>query len=184
MQQGPALVEERPVERLIVLSPYWDEDLSALRHLATVLQPQEIVILIDRDKGLFPGEALHDLPETKIFDLAAFGHGRFIHAKAIIAQTQGADHLLYGSVNCTVAALGTGNFPGINDEACLYRRLARDEIIETLHLAETLNSGRSNRGTCLLSPSMRLFRSMKPSYVRRGVSSVYSTRSSGGPRFR
>lgn len=135
-----ALVEERTVERLIVLSPYWDEDLGALRHLATALQPQEIVILIDRDKRLFPGAALHDLPETKIFDLEAFGHGRFIHAKAIIAQTRGADHVLYGSVNCTVAALGTGNFPGINDEACLYRRLAPGTIIEALNLTKMLAS--------------------------------------------
>ena len=135
-----ALVEERPVERLIVLSPYWDEDLSALRHLATVLQPQEIVILIDRDKGLFPGAAVHDLPETKILDVAAFGHGRFIHAKVIIAQTRAADHVLYGSVNCTVAALGTGSFPGINDEAGLYRRLEPDTLIESLNLTKTLNS--------------------------------------------
>ena len=135
-----ALVEERAVERLIVLSPFWDEDLSALRHLATVLQPQEIIILIDRDKGLFPGAALHDLPETKIFDLAAFGHGRFIHAKAIIAQTRGADHVLYGSANCTAAALGTANFPGMNEEACLYRRLAPDTIIEALSLTKTLNA--------------------------------------------
>jgi hypothetical protein len=135
-----ALVEERPVERLIVLSPYWDEDLSALRHLATVLQPQEIIILIDRGKGLFPGAAMPDLPEAKIFDLTAFGHGRFIHAKAIIAQTRAADHVLYGSVNCTAAALGTGSFPGINDEAGLYRRLAPDTIIEALNLTKTLNS--------------------------------------------
>ena len=135
-----ALVEERTVERLIVLSPFWDEDLSALRHLATVLQPQEIIILIDRDKGLFPGASLHDLPETNIFDVAAFGHGRFIHAKVIIAQTRAADHVLYGSVNCTAAALGTGGFPGINDEAGLYRRLSPDTIIEALNLTKTLNA--------------------------------------------
>jgi hypothetical protein len=136
-----ALVEEGTVERLIVLSPYWDEDLTALRHLATVLQPQEVIILIDRDKGLFPGAALHGLPETKIFDFAAFGHGRFIHAKAIIAQTRVADHVLYGSANCTAAALGTANFPGTNEEACLYRRLVPNTIIEALNLTKTLNSG-------------------------------------------
>jgi hypothetical protein len=110
-----ALVEERPVQRLIVLSPYWDDDLSALRHLVAVLEPQEIVILIDREKRLFPGAALRYLGEAKIFDLKAFGHGQFIHAKAIVAQTRAADHVLYGSANCTVAALGTGNFSGTND---------------------------------------------------------------------
>jgi hypothetical protein len=138
--QFASLIEERPIERLIVLSPYWDEDLIALRHLAMVLQVQEVIILIDRDKGLFPPAALHDLPETKIFDLAEFGRGRFIHAKAIIAQTRQADHVLHGSANCTVAALGTTNFPGTNDEACLYRRLAPDTIIEALNLTKTLNT--------------------------------------------
>lgn len=63
-----ALVEERPVQRLIVLSPYWDDDLSALRHLVAVLQPQEIVILIDQEKRLFPGAALRHLGDAKIFE--------------------------------------------------------------------------------------------------------------------
>src|SRR5207244_2008717 len=67
-------------------------------------------------------------------------HGQFIHAKAIVAQTRAADHVLYGSANCTVAALGTGNFSGANEEACLYRRLAPGTIVEALNLAKTLAS--------------------------------------------
>lgn len=40
-------------------------------------------------------------------------------------RTASHDHLLVGSANCTVAALGNGTFDGSNSEACLYRRLPR-----------------------------------------------------------
>jgi hypothetical protein len=62
------LVEEWPVRRLVVLSPYWDEDLAALRHLISALNPQETVILIDREKGLFPRAALRYL-QTRRFSI-------------------------------------------------------------------------------------------------------------------
>ena len=35
------------------------------------------------------------------------------------------DHVLSGSANCTVAALGGEGFAGSNAEACVYRRLPR-----------------------------------------------------------
>ncbi len=135
------LVGDRPVRRLTVLSPYWDEDLAALKHLIAALRPAETVVLIERDKALFPGMVLRHLTNTKVFDLKSFGGGRFIHAKAIIAETDSADHVLYGSANCTVAALGTGNFAGTNEEACLYRRLKPGAILETLDLAKVLETG-------------------------------------------
>jgi hypothetical protein len=133
-----ALVEERPVTRLIVLSPYWDENLTALAFLIDELKPAQTVILVDAAKALFSGHAAQVLPNAAIFDLAPFGKSRFIHAKAIIAETAAADYVLYGSANCTVAALGARNMPGSNQEACLCRRLAPGTVLDELGLTRLL----------------------------------------------
>jgi hypothetical protein len=130
------LVVERPIQRLIVLSPYWDSDLAALNFLMEELQPRETVMLIDAGRALFPGHAARGMPSTSIYDLAGFGENRFIHAKAILAETEVADHVLYGSANCTVAALGTGREAGTNSEACFYRRLAPTTVLAQLGLSE------------------------------------------------
>lgn len=136
------LVQDRPVKRLIVLSPYWDEELVALKRLASQLKAKEVVILIDQDKQLFPSDALKELPDVKILNIAEFKHARdrFVHAKAIIAQTEDFDHVLYGSANCTLSALGSGGFGGVNDEACLYRRLPPNSLLPNLELDSFLTN--------------------------------------------
>ncbi|MBY4638353.1 hypothetical protein K5P26_14510 [Sphingopyxis sp. XHP0097] len=137
-----ALVGER-VERLIVISPYWDDQLAALDFLQGELEPKEIAVLIDRDAELFPSEAAGSIRNLTLYERDKFETGRFIHAKALIAETAGADHLLIGSANCTIAALGSATFAGSNDEASLYRRLPPSSVAEALGLAKLL--GRENR---------------------------------------
>lgn len=133
------LVDGEIVERLVVLSPYWDDDLAALGALVTTLAPRKVAILIDQKKGLFPARAASSLESSQIFDLHAFGKNRFVHAKAIIAETDKADHVLFGSANCTVAALGSDNYAGANHEACLYRRLPSGSILAALGLDRIIN---------------------------------------------
>lgn len=129
-----ALLQEQKINRLIILSPYWDEELNAIKYLSDQLNPKEIIILIDKDKQLFPSESLKNLPYVKVLDLKKFAQGRFVHAKAIIAQTDSYDHVLYGSANCTVAALGRANYAGSNEEACLYRRMPANSVLGALQL--------------------------------------------------
>jgi hypothetical protein len=136
-----ALVDGERVERLVVLGPYWDEDLSSLIALASALTPSKLAILIDRKTELFPAHAARSLKSAELFDLNEFGMGRFIHAKAIIVETELADHVLFGSANCTVAALGTGNYVGANHEACLYRRLPPRSILAALGLDKVIDEG-------------------------------------------
>jgi hypothetical protein len=128
------LVAGEAVRRLIVISPYWDDRLEALRFLSDRLAPESIVIPIEPCRALFPGQMLDALPQARLLDLGPFSETRFVHAKTIIAQTDSADHVLFGSANCTVAALGTEEFPGHNEEACLYRRLPPQAAIASLRL--------------------------------------------------
>ena len=95
-----ALIDE-PVTRLIVISPYWDGQLAALADLQQRLQPAEIAILLDPESETFPKDAASNIANMQIYKREGFQDGRFIHAKALIALTEKADHLLIGSANGT-----------------------------------------------------------------------------------
>ena len=130
---------DEPVIRLIVVSPYWDMGLAALSYLNERLSPEEVSVVIDPAVVQFPKDAVSALPNLKLYRRNGFREGRFIHAKTIIAQTQSADHVLLGSANCTLAALGREDYVGENEEVCLYRRLPPDTIIHALDLAGVLD---------------------------------------------
>jgi hypothetical protein len=129
------------IERLVVLSPYWDEDLAALIELCERVRPSDVVLLVDKKRALFPGPALQHVPTVRVLDVASLGDGRFIHAKLIVASSTAADHVLYGSANCTIAALGRQHFSGTNEEACLYRRLPSGSTAAVLGLDSVLAQG-------------------------------------------
>ncbi|MEP7247052.1 MAG: hypothetical protein ABI885_25670, partial [Gammaproteobacteria bacterium] len=133
------LVEAAHVERLIVVSPYWDDDLAALKFLIDRLSPARVSILIEAKRAAFPGDALKHLPHAEVYDVGASVRPSFLHAKLFVVQTADADHVLYGSANCTSAALGSADFAGINEEACLYRRLPAGAALATLGLSDVLD---------------------------------------------
>jgi hypothetical protein len=117
-------VGSKAVKRLIVVSPYWDARLAALRELHERLKPNETVIALNARRPEFPVDVLGNLDAVrfaKIFDGA--GADRFIHAKTIIIEAEDHDHLLLGSTNCSTNALGSFDGPASNAEASMYRRL-------------------------------------------------------------
>jgi hypothetical protein len=137
-----AFVDDMPVKRLVVVSPYWDETLKALGFIAKTLSPAKTDLLIDSGARLFPVTALKKLKGVRLFDREEFRKGRFLHAKAVIAQTRKADHVLYGSANCTVAAMGTKGVCGENEEVCMYRRFPAGTALDSLELAKLLDPSR------------------------------------------
>jgi hypothetical protein len=122
------------IRRLIVISPYWDDDLSALRDLHARLQPQQTLLLIDKQRALFPNTALDDLDNVHLVDIGAAFDGRFVHAKLFLAQSKNSDHAVFGSANCTFAALGRSDVRGLNEECCMYRRVPAGVISRALLL--------------------------------------------------
>jgi hypothetical protein len=129
--------------RLVVMSPYWDPGLNALRALRTALRPESTAVLIQPHLGLFPKDAWSKAKGAKIFDAANiedFKGGRFTHAKIIIAETEDADCVLYGSANCTLAALGRESSRGSNEEACFYRETAPGVAVSLLKLKGALKT--------------------------------------------
>ena len=136
-----AMVGDRSADRLIVMSPFWDEGLVALRQLQNRLDATETAALIDTAQGLFPTAALRNGRAVRLGELAQLDerrfpkrNSRFVHAKLILATTGETDHVLVGSANCTLAALGRGDAPGINEEACLYRQVPAGRVLDELGL--------------------------------------------------
>lgn len=133
------LVDE-PIQRLLVVSPYWDEQLAALQYLTSALKPSEVSVLIDKEVTALPSVPSALWPVLRLYDRGNAFNSRFIHAKVIIAQGEKADHVLFGSANCTLAALGAGTIPSMNSEASLYRRLPRGSALKELELVELFAS--------------------------------------------
>src|SRR3546814_3198597 len=92
------LVGNVPVTRLIVMSAYWDANLDGLLGLIDAMRPQEIIIALSAHRPQFPLDGLPLIPDARfasIFD--GNDRARFIHAKALLIQTEHWDHLVYGS---------------------------------------------------------------------------------------
>jgi hypothetical protein len=135
------LVGSRDVKRLVVVSPYWDSDLRALRSLCRRLDVQKAAAVIRPQSALFPIEAHNDRSALGLFDVTRVqgaGASRFAHAKVIVAESEAGDCVLFGSANCTVAALGTPSQPGDNEEASLFRDLPAGQAVRLLGLDNVL----------------------------------------------
>lgn len=141
-QRFVEFVGNRAVKRLVVASPYWDHDLHTLRSLQGRFGANAAV-LIQPQAALYPAHAHPSSKEFALFDVsnAPGAASRFAHAKLLIAEAADGDCVLFGSANCTEAALGTPGQAGVNEEACLVRELPVGEAVRMLGLDEVLSSG-------------------------------------------
>ncbi|MEI9927826.1 MAG: hypothetical protein WDN44_09115 [Sphingomonas sp.] len=137
---------EGEVERLTIVSPYWDDDLRALYRLHRDFGGPDMHIFLTLSddararQSTFPADALGAGVDLRFHPVGDTSRHRFLHAKLIVAQTREFDYVLYGSANCTTAALGSPGAagepgkPGINCEAAIFRRVACGTIDALLGL--------------------------------------------------
>lgn len=155
---------EGEVERLTIISPYWDDDLGALRRLhSNVGAPVTHIFLALSDKlqarqSTFPTNVPNFGISPRFHPVGDSTRHRFLHAKLIVAQTKEHDYVLYGSANCTVAALGSADRPGVNCEAAIFRRLPRGTVDSVLELDYSHEIARKD----ILSPEKRTEQSSGP----------------------
>jgi len=135
------LVDE-PIERLTIISPYWDEQLSALKRLNGEVGNPDLRIFLSLNSrtpsrsSTFPIKAIKDL--SPIFHPIGYSSdiaNRFLHAKMFLFHGYNHDFLFLGSANCTVAALGAPGKSGANHECLLYRKLPRGSVKSLLKLS-------------------------------------------------
>ncbi|UWQ61939.1 hypothetical protein K3723_13880 [Leisingera caerulea] len=132
--QIAAAIDSDRIERLVVLSPYWDEGLEGLRQLRIVLGLPATDLLLQPQAGLFPFESLARQEGVRLFDATTDGSSRFVHAKLFLAQGAEWDHVISGSMNCSFPALMGPSTTHGNAEAGIYKRVPRDKALVALGL--------------------------------------------------
>jgi hypothetical protein len=123
-----------PIERLIVVSPYWDTRLEGLARLRNALGTPQTDLLIESGTTGFPKSELDRFSGIGLFDVDPSESKRFVHAKLLVAQSASWDHVISGSMNCTFPALMGPSVPRGNAEAGIYKRVARGTALEALAL--------------------------------------------------
>jgi len=124
-----------PIERLVVVSPYWDVKLEGLARLRSALGAPPTDLLIESTTTGFPKSELDRFSDIGLFDVNPSASNRFVHAKLLVAQGQSWDHVISGSMNCTFPALMGPSVPRGNAEAGIYKRVDRRTALEALGLA-------------------------------------------------
>ncbi|MFB6447154.1 hypothetical protein [Bradyrhizobium tunisiense] len=135
------LVDE-PIERLTIISPYWDDQLSALKRLNAAVGEPDLRIFLSQNvrnpsrSSRFPIGAIGKLA-LKFHPLGTGGESddRFLHAKMFLFHGSDHDFLFIGSANCTVAALGMPGKSGVNHECLLFRKLPHGFAKKQLNLS-------------------------------------------------
>lgn len=132
------LIDE-PIERLTIISPYWDDQLSGLKRLNAAVGDPDLRIFLSQNArnpsraSTFPVAAIGTLA-PKFHPIGSSGD-RFLHAKMFLFHGSNHDFLFIGSANCTVAALGVPGKAGANHECLLFRKLARGSVRGLLELS-------------------------------------------------
>ncbi len=152
LAQYQQAVGDTKIDTLTVMSPYWDNELEAIRQLVAAFQPQRVRILIDPRRQMFPA-ARPDLDSAvTVHSLAEFAQRRFVHAKLFVASSTETDHILYGSANCSLAALDSPRRAGRNEEACLYQTTEANSLVVYLGLLDVLEEGEPIESVTLPAP--------------------------------
>lgn len=134
LDQIVRLVGDDPIERLIVVSPYWDMRLEGLARLRAAFAMPPTDLLIEVKTTGFPKSELQRFSDIDLFEVDPSDSKRFVHAKLVIAQGRSWDHVISGSMNCTLPALVGPSLPRGNAEAGVYKRVPPGTAIAALGL--------------------------------------------------
>ena len=134
LDQIAAGVGDDRIERLIVVSPYWDVKLEGLARLRAIMGDPPTDLLIDAASTYFPKSELPRFSDIGIFKVDTSDSKRFVHAKLVIARGQAWDHVISGSMNCTLPALLGPTIVRGNAEAGIYKRVPPGTALAALGL--------------------------------------------------
>ncbi len=134
LDQIAVSVGDDRIERLIVVSPYWDMKLEGLARLRAIIGEPPTDLLIDAASTYFPKSELPRFSGIEMFKVDASDSKRFVHAKLVIAQGEAWDHVISGSMNCTLPALLGPAIVRGNAEAGIYKRVPPGTALAALGL--------------------------------------------------
>ena len=131
-----------PVEKIDIAVPYYDNNLAALKMLTEAFPEARIRLYIQNEKSTFPVSVYHNDSmgiEANGFEKIEGFSNNFYHGKVILFQTQRQSFALYGSANCTQAALTKSFQEGGNIECDFLETGNRgefDDFFSLFHVIE------------------------------------------------
>lgn len=132
--QLSALIPSDEIEEITIVCPYYDKDGALLKNFCQLFPNSHISIYLQENGGLPPIEigtdkriVFYDFNKTTRGkkQITDFMGGRMLHAKVFHFKSQTEEYFLIGSANATLAAMGSLNYPPLNDElSVLYASLS------------------------------------------------------------
>lgn len=123
------------VRKVSIAVPYYDGELSAYKEIKSAFPSAAIQLYIQNYKSTFPVEYNHkNKVANHIYPFAGFQQGNdncknnFYHGKVFLFQSAEKSYVLYGSANCTQAALTRSFDKGGNVECDFFEIGTRDEF--------------------------------------------------------
>ena len=139
IKQLNSLIGHATVKRLIIVSPFFDPRLQAVKEFESEFSVKDIIAVVQQKTVSFPGGAAKARTALAVHDFVPPDDGKsgYLHAKAYVLQTATAEYCVWGSPNCSMAApMGQGNY-----EAVLVTRGKPGDGISALGLEESLATG-------------------------------------------
>lgn len=136
------LIGGSKVRRIVVISPFFDPRLQAVQELADALKPDQLWLVVQRDTVSLPGKLATTMKSLRVVEFEAPQKEKsveaYLHAKAYIIETEAGDFCLWGSPNCSSAALVAST----NVELAILQTGKRGEFARKLNLSSSLKKGR------------------------------------------
>jgi hypothetical protein len=114
------------VESVSVAVPYYDKELIALQEIKKNYPNADVILYIQNERSTFPVEYNKEKQVTdqikifnKFMDNSTRSGSNFYHGKVFLFKTKDKSYILYGSANCTRAALTNAYSGGGNIECDL-----------------------------------------------------------------
>jgi hypothetical protein len=136
LDQLKSVVGRGKVRRVIVVAPFFDSGLRAVKELRRAFGVKDVVVIVQQDSVSFPGKASRNMKNLAVHEFRppSGGTSRYLHAKVYIIQTASTEYCVWGSANCSMAALGgKGNY-----EAVLVKKGKVGDGVSALGLGDSL----------------------------------------------
>lgn len=135
------LIPTNNIERITIVCPYYDEDGALLKNLCQLFPNAHLDIYLQENKGLPPTQmeaderiTFYDFNETtrgKV-RINALGDDRMLHAKVFHFKSAEKEYYLTGSVNATLAGMGSPSSPPLNDELCVLYASSSFDFLDSI----------------------------------------------------
>lgn len=129
LSQIKNLIPKEKVNRIKVISPFYDENGALLVALSNHFDSCRIDAYLQENKGIHPHKIeqqnninFYSWDGTERAGITFKKYDRKLHAKLFIIETDEWNYCLIGSANATIKAFGGDNYSGANDEfSVLYK---------------------------------------------------------------